>query len=167
LLVRLAGDATDTLLLDTNPSEQYANKNFVDSFLNAESPDFTFGGVQISAMANSGTGVNVVVSRTALVAAAETQAAQKALEVMAEVSTETQADIDARAKAEYTDKGKEMPRNSAGVVVIGQTPEQVEKIKNVLADNLGEEVAEEVVKATESINYFREKHEIPPIKIDA
>jgi uncharacterized protein YkwD len=37
----------------------------------------------------------------------------------------------------------------------------------MLTENLGEEVAKEMVKATESVNYFREQHNIPPIKIDA
>ena len=36
-----------------------------------------------------------------------------------------------------------------------------------MAENMGEEKAEEMIKATKTVNFFREKHNIPPIKIDA
>jgi len=37
----------------------------------------------------------------------------------------------------------------------------------LLTETLGEEAATEMVKATKSVNYIREKLNIPPLKIDA
>lgn len=47
-----------------------------------------------------------------------------------------------------------------------QSTEQIKEIENLLTESLGEEVAKEMVRATKSVNYYREKHNIPPIKID-
>lgn len=42
-----------------------------------------------------------------------------------------------------------------------------DKIRTALSDSLGEETAKEIVKAVDAANYFRKKHNIPELKIDA
>lgn len=72
-----------------------------------------------------------------------------------------------KAKEEAAATGKVLPKNSDGEVIVKQSDEQLAEIQTLLAENLGEEAAEEMVEATKSINFFRERHEIPPLKIDA
>lgn len=147
LLVRLGGADTSTLLLDANIDDKGAKnqERFHDSFLNLgetllfEDPL----SVEITVMSKNKQGLNVRISRTKLKVEAQKQKKAKAEEVMKKIKEEENDEVKKaeRIKKEYTEKGKKVPKNSAGVEVIGQSEEQIQEIEKVLAENIGEEKA--------------------------